>query len=360
MCVTSIVRPLFMVTYLFRSRMRNTLFQLPNTVSRETPQDQQRSTHKKQTQETLTLDTMAQEETKQDNELAFPLLGTMFEALLTTRVGEGLATTEVSQETIAMLQLLQGTLVTKENLDRMLVSIEKVFVALTKQFVNFGLKSKALFKSMIDYVTSEEGLASLPWKDIMDNFAHGEVPDAWRNYTEGCVDRNGRTKLHIVIQEQDDVSALSFLTSPFGAFACRHVMADGTTALVVATMNGSESICLKMLNLFGAEGCRADQVSQHGLTALIWACRNSMKGVALKLLEFGHEACRTDQVSKFGCTALIWACRNSMDNVALKLLEFGSEACRADCVNIFGHTARLLADERGLIRVSRKLRYLGV
>ena len=80
----------------------------------------------------------------------FTVRGTMVEALLTTRVGAGRETTPVAAETLGMMQLLQGTLITTENMDRMSVFKEKVLAALVRQLM--GTK-------MEEHVQSLQGVA---------------------------------------------------------------------------------------------------------------------------------------------------------------------------------------------------------
>ena len=55
-------------------------------------------------------------------------------------------------------------------------------------------------------------------------------------------------------------------------------------------------------------------------TSLIYACKNNMKDVALRLLEF--ENVNYNHIDNYGNTALIYACKNNMKDVALRLLEF--------------------------------------
>ena len=53
----------------------------------------------------------------------------------------------------------------------------------------------------------------------------------------------------------------------------------------------------------------------------------------------GHEACKPEQVGICGCTALIYACKQGLESVALKLLEWGSKACKQGQVDDDGYTA---------------------
>ena len=84
----------------------------------------------------------------------------MLEALLTTEVGVGSAETPVAPETLGMLQLLEGQLVTEANMDRLLVWAEQVLVALINQFGAVPALSKHVMP-MIEDVQTSEGLADV-------------------------------------------------------------------------------------------------------------------------------------------------------------------------------------------------------
>ena len=136
----------------------------------------------------------------------FTTRGTMLEALLTSKVGDGRAATEVAPETLGMLQLLQGKLITTENMDRLLVSKEQVLVALVRQMLGVGMAKQV--QSLVNGVTSEEGMAALPWKNgVMAHYAHDEVPASWQLHTDGCLDKNGDTRLEVEIQKQNEAGA---------------------------------------------------------------------------------------------------------------------------------------------------------
>ena len=68
--------------------------------------------------------------------------------------------TEVAPGTLGMMQLLQGALITEENMDRLLVSREQVLVALIHQLAGANMAKQV--KSLLEGVTSEEGLKALP------------------------------------------------------------------------------------------------------------------------------------------------------------------------------------------------------
>ena len=301
---------------------------------------------------------MVEEESKSVDATNFTLRGTMLEALLTTGIGVQRKTTEVSEETLGMLQLLQGTLITKANLDRMLVTNEKLLVAMVRQLVDVDMIRPAT-KLMKD-VTSEEGRAALPWKTIMTQFTHEKVPNWWRPYTLGCLDKKGHTRLDVAIKNGDEEKALSFLTSPWGAFGCRRIRRDGRTALMGAIEKKMKTVCMKMLELFGADGCNAGSVeTMRGETALIRSCRFGLEDVALELLEFGDDACRLNHVDNEGVTAFMHACRSRLEAPALDMLAFGVDACKLNHANESGDTPLIVACMFELNSVALKMLEFG-
>ena len=145
---------------------------------------------------------MVEEERKRVDAPDFTLKGTMLEALLTTQIGNGRRETEVAPDTLGMLQLLQGTLITEVNMDRMLVSKDQLLVAMVRQLVGLGMVRRA--SSLIDDIISEEGRAALPWKAIMTQYAHKKVPARWRPYTDGFLDKKGCSRLDVAIKNKDE------------------------------------------------------------------------------------------------------------------------------------------------------------
>ena len=61
-----------------------------------------------------------------------------------------------------------------------------------------------------------------------------------------------------------------------------------------------------------------NRVDDEGSNELLWACKNKMNDVALKLLDL--PSINKNIMNKDGETPLLWACKNKMDDVALKLL----------------------------------------
>ena len=94
-----------------------------------------------------------------------------------------------------------------------------------------------------------------------------------------------------------------------------------------------------------------EQVSDNGITALIWACYGGMTKVALELIKTGHA--KPDYISKDGSTALICACYNRMTEVALELIKTGH--AKPKQVNNDGYMALSLACENGMKEVADAL-----
>ena len=291
----------------------------------------------------------------------FTIRTTMLDKMLTSEVGAGRATTPVAPDTLGILQLLQGRLITRANMDRMLIKKEQILVALVNQLAEADMKE--FIVSLMKGVISPEGLAAIRcWKNVMTQYSHRQVPQSWRLHTMGCLDKDRMTYLDVAIRTGHQVAAASFLESTFGAFACRHVARDGKTALIMAVQNGMGSLCLKMLEMFGVVQCGGFIVeAQHGDTALIRACDRGMEDVALKLLEMGPEACNAGHANKRGFTALMAACFKNMKTVALKMLEMGATACNAGQVSMNEKTTALLlaCGNRGMTDVALKLLEMG-
>ena len=258
----------------------------------------------------------------------FTTRGTMLEALLTTEVGAGSAETPVAPETLGMLQLLQGRLVTEANMDRLLVSPEQVLVAVINQFGKVPALRKHVL-SMIKSVGTSAGLAAVRcWKEIMEYHHHGQVPHSWNKHTRGCLDADGWTQLDVAIRKYHEDTAAAFLASPYGAFACRRVRRDGGTALLLALDYHSLELCGQMLDKFGVEGCSAASVTREGVTALMVACKRGYHDIALRLLESGAEACNAWHVDEQGNTAYLLAKKKKgLQDVVSRLKELVAPSC---------------------------------
>jgi len=64
---------------------------------------------------------------------------------------------------------------------------------------------------------------------------------------------------------------------------------------------------------------RCDRLNKDGNTALMWACKNNMEAVALKLLE--RQDIDINQENEDGYTALIFATENNMYSVISRITE---------------------------------------
>jgi ankyrin repeat protein len=122
---------------------------------------------------------------------------------------------------------------------------------------------------------------------------------------------------------------------------------SNVTALIYACKNKMTEVALKLLDM----NCKPEQVNKHGNTALILACYKGkgMKEVALKLLDMN---CNPEQVNKHGNTASILACEKGMKEVVLKLLDMN---CNSEQVNKNGNTALIYACSKGMTEVALKL-----
>jgi ankyrin repeat protein len=123
-----------------------------------------------------------------------------------------------------------------------------------------------------------------------------------------------------------------------------YVDIEGYTSLMYACKKGKRKIALKILDSDRHSGqnreCHPEQINNDNKTALIYACKNKMSDVALKSLNMNchsgtladpsiheagerlhHRGCQPQQTDNDNKTALIYACKNKMSDVALKLLN---------------------------------------
>src|SRR3990167_3649445 len=89
--------------------------------------------------------------------------------------------------------------------------------------------------------------------------------------------------------------------------------ADGRTALLGA--------CKKSLKEVALELIKTGQVDKYDIMDIICAYQNKMKEMTLELIKTVHA--KLDQISEDGNTVLIWACQNRMIEVALELIKMG-------------------------------------
>lgn len=94
-----------------------------------------------------------------------------------------------------------------------------------------------------------------------------------------------------------------------------------------------------------------DYIDEYGNTSLIWACRNGMSEIALKIIKTG--LCKLDQIDHYGNTALIFACENSLSKVSLELIKTGQS--KPEQINITEDTALIFACKNKLSEVALKL-----
>ena len=258
---------------------------------------------------------------------------------------------KLTTEALGMKQLLQGTLITRENLDRMHVSTSQLFGALVRQLLQLGYGTSV--NELLRGVTAKEDLELVPWSMFMKTRQHKGVPATLQPYTDGCLDLINETRLSVCIRSGNMDAAMNFLTSPFGAFGCGHLSQCGDTALMQALRERQAPLCMNMLERFGTQVCKTQQVNKDGETALMMACESNMETVALKLMEYGAEACGALHVDKWGWTALLRACRRGLESVVVRILEI-SEGRGVEQVHR-GTTAFQIACQFGQTNVALKM-----
>jgi len=121
---------------------------------------------------------------------------------------------------------------------------------------------------------------------------------------------------------------------------------------------GDEKLAFEIIknrdSLSNKELFNPSQVDGFSNTSLIWACKNEMKTVVLKLLETtGYNDLNLHHVNKVGETALMWACfHTSMEEVVPLLLNL---YCKTDHVDSAGCTSLFWALNRGSVQVALSL-----
>ena len=118
------------------------------------------------------------------------------------------------------------------------------------------------------------------------------------------------------------------------------------TALIWACRHRMTGIATKIL----AHHCVPECIDPDNNTALIYACKNELHDVANILLDFG---CVPEHVNNNGDTALICACENNMKLTAIKILC--RNRCAVEQVNNTGDTALINACKNNMSRVAMKI-----
>ena len=262
---------------------------------------------------------MAEESKSHDAAHDYTVRGTMPETLLSSKVGEGTECTTVSPETLGMLLFLKGKLVNARNADFQCASKDQVLVATINQLGTFP-GFLACVWDMLHHVPSREALGAVRcWEALAATRAHGCISDRYKPYVAGFVDACNRTQLDDFIENRKQKAAMKFLHSPHGAFGCRHVRRDQSTALMAALNLCEKKVGREMLRRFGLKGCRADSVTRTGWTALMTACRVKHEDIAMRLLEDGAEACSAWSANVDGETAWCIANKNNLGRVIRRL-----------------------------------------
>ena len=125
----------------------------------------------------------------------------------------------------------------------------------------------------------------------------------------------------------------------------------GKTALIYACKNKMKEVALKLIQTGHA---KPEQVYNDDCTVLICACQNKMEEVALELIKTGYA--KPEQVVSNGCTALIWACQKGMTKVALELIQTGH--AKPEQVDNLGYTALILACSNKMKEVVLELNWI--
>jgi ankyrin repeat protein len=93
---------------------------------------------------------------------------------------------------------------------------------------------------------------------------------------------------------------------------------DGSTPLIYAIRNKMSSVALRMLDY--PDLCNMSYIYED-TTAFLLACRNKLADVVIKMLIY-PEQCNLGFIDKFGMTALMWACVALPDNICMKFTEY--------------------------------------
>ena len=102
--------------------------------------------------------------------------------------------------------------------------------------------------------------------------------------------------------------------------------------------------CMRVLTIY-KNSCALDQVDQYNYSALMYACRNSMDDVCMKILENSQETsnnCALNKHNNMGATCLILACENNIEQVCMKILETPYD-CAMEQITKYGTTALISA-----------------
>jgi ankyrin repeat protein len=133
--------------------------------------------------------------------------------------------------------------------------------------------------------------------------------------------------------------------------------------LIMACMHIQTKIALKILD---HPDCDLDYINynlklENGTTPLMWACKNSMIDVILKIINTpGHKLYNIDNqgntlliwACKMESTAL-WACKHGMESIALRVLDM--DDCDLNHVNFERKTALIWACDKRLYKVVSKM-----
>jgi len=122
----------------------------------------------------------------------------------------------------------------------------------------------------------------------------------------------------------------------------------GETALILACKGSLKIIANELIK---TNNYNPQQVDYKDNTALILACENYFSDIAIEIIKTGNS--NPEQVNYDGNTALIFACQNGLTAVAIELIKTGHS--NPEHVNEVGYTALLHACSIGLNNVAIQL-----
>ncbi len=221
---------------------------------------------------------------------------------------------------------------------------------------------KSLFRIMeddtilrLEYVDSYTNIPCATQKIIISNYKDEyysklKIPFGCKVYCEqdqeltllyACRMRFGETAIGMISNNQvDDVGEIDEHGNTALILACRNSMLDDVATLLIKT--------------FG-DKCNPQQVNHSGNTALILACDRSKPDVATLIITTFGDKCDPQQVDSFNYTALILACRNSMSDVATLIITTFGDKCNPQQVDSFNYTALILACRNSMSDVATLL-----
>jgi ankyrin repeat protein len=123
------------------------------------------------------------------------------------------------------------------------------------------------------------------------------------------------TQLFDYIQNRESEKALNYIDNMRDKQFLSVVDSHKMTALMYACKYSLHGVALKILS---SGYSNPSQVNESGKTALIYSCSNELSRLAILIIDNGNF--KPSQVDEDSCTALMWCCANLMTEVAIKLI----------------------------------------